>query len=55
MECLCNNSINNPEVIRKAFKMAEMGKPGTAHIELPGRCCKTETDGKPFAKSMVRR
>jgi len=44
-----------PEVVRKAFKLAEMEKPGAAHIELPEDIAKMETTGKPIKKQILRR
>ena len=35
-----------PEVVRKAFKLAEAEKPGATHIELPEDVMATETDGE---------
>ena len=54
-----NSSVNIasviPEVVRKAFKIAEMEKPGATHIELPEDVAKHEVDGVPFPKIKVRR
>ncbi|HIH42744.1 TPA: acetolactate synthase large subunit [Candidatus Woesearchaeota archaeon] len=44
-----------PEVIRKAFKVAEMEKPGATHIELPEDVAKHDVNGTPFQKNRVRR
>jgi len=37
-----------PEVVRKAFKIAEAEKPGPAHIELPEDMAAEETQGAPL-------
>jgi acetolactate synthase I/II/III large subunit len=39
-----------PEVVRKAFRVAEGEKPGATHIELPEDVMATETDGKPLPR-----
>jgi acetolactate synthase I/II/III large subunit len=44
-----------PETVRKAFKVAEMEKPGATHLELPEDVAKQDIDGKPFPKTYVRR
>ncbi len=44
-----------PEAIRKAFKIAEMEKPGAVHMELPEDIAKHSVDAHPFPKSKVRR
>ncbi len=44
-----------PEVVRKAFKMAESEKPGATHIEFPEDIAGQETEGKPIAAIRVRR
>src|SRR3989344_1354540 len=44
-----------PEAVRKAFKVAEMERPGPCHLELPEDIAKTETNGEPFARIKVRR
>ncbi len=54
-----NNSIQNPqitpEVIRKAFKLAEMEKPGATHFELPEDIAKMECDMDPIPPIRLRR
>ncbi|MCP4583596.1 MAG: acetolactate synthase large subunit [candidate division Zixibacteria bacterium] len=54
-----NASIQNPlvtaEVIRKAFKLAEMEKPGATHFELPEDVAKMECDLSPIPSTRVRR
>jgi len=54
-----NASIRNPhivpEVVRKAFKLAEMEKPGATHFELPEDVAKLECDHKPIEPHRVRR
>lgn len=39
-----------PEVVRKAFKVAETEKPGATHIELPEDVMAAETTGEPLAR-----
>ncbi len=55
-----NNSINHPniipEVVRKAFKLSQMEKPGATHIELPEDIAKEHITGKkPLTPEKVRR
>ena len=54
-----NASIQNPkavtEVIRKAFKLAEMEKPGATHFELPEDVAKMECDLEPILPVKIRR
>lgn len=54
-----NTSIRNPqtvtEVIRKAFKLAEMEKPGATHFELPENVAKMECHLKPIPAQRLRR
>ena len=49
------NADNSPEVVRKAFKLAEMEKPGACHIELPEDIAQMETDAIPIAYQKLRR
>ncbi|HTL47808.1 MAG TPA: acetolactate synthase large subunit [Verrucomicrobiae bacterium] len=44
-----------PEVVRKAFKVAESEKPGAAHIELPEDVAAMQADGAPIPVVKVRR
>ncbi len=44
-----------PEVVRKAFKIAESEKPGATHIELPEDVAGLETDRQPLKPYHVRR
>jgi len=44
-----------PEVVRKAFKLAEMEKPGATHIELPEDIAKLPVDARPLEPRWVRR
>ncbi|MFQ5792209.1 MAG: acetolactate synthase large subunit, partial [Acidobacteriota bacterium] len=37
-----------PEVVRKAFKLAQTEKPGATHIELPEDVAAAEAEGKPL-------
>ena len=46
---------NIPEVVRKAFKIAEMEKPGACHIELPENIAKEQTETTPILPKKVRR
>jgi acetolactate synthase-1/2/3 large subunit len=39
-----------PEVIRKAFKVAQSEKPGATHIDLPENIAAMVVEGKPLAK-----
>ncbi len=55
-----NTSINHadiiPEVVRKAFKLAEIEKPGATHLELPEDIAKVSISGKqPLMPQRVRR
>lgn len=54
-----NASIQNPnittEVIRKAFKLAEIEKPGATHFELPEDVAKMDCDLEPIKPQRVRR
>jgi acetolactate synthase-1/2/3 large subunit len=45
-----------PEVVRKAFKVAQAQKPGATHIELPEDVMEAELDAKPLrARTGIRR
>jgi acetolactate synthase I/II/III large subunit len=44
-----------PEVIRKAFKLAESEKPGACHIEVPEDVAREDTDGNPLSTERARR
>ncbi len=44
-----------PEIVRKAFKVAESEKPGATHIELPEDVAKMSSDRKPIRAIRVRR
>ena len=39
-----------PEVVRKAFKLAEAEKPGATHIELPEDVMASEVDAEPLPR-----
>src|SRR5256885_10076860 len=39
-----------PEVVRKAFKVAESEKPGSTHIELPEDVMAAEAEGTPLPR-----
>ena len=43
-----------PEVVRKAFKLAEAEKPGATFIDLPENICEMDTDELPLPKSNNR-
>jgi acetolactate synthase-1/2/3 large subunit len=42
-----------PEVVRKAFKVAESEKPGATHLELPEDVMAAEADGEPLPRGSV--
>lgn len=44
-----------PEVIRKAFKLAESEKPGACHIEVPEDVAEEAADGAPLSTERARR
>ncbi len=44
-----------PEVIRKAFKLAESEKPGACHIEVPEDVARETADGAPLSTERARR
>jgi acetolactate synthase I/II/III large subunit len=44
-----------PEVIRKAFKLAEAEKPGACHIEVPEDIAAEPADGAPLSTERARR
>jgi acetolactate synthase I/II/III large subunit len=44
-----------PEVVRKAFKVAEAQKPGPTHIELPEDVMAEDVDGEPLPARRARR
>jgi acetolactate synthase-1/2/3 large subunit len=44
-----------PEVIRKAFKLAEAEKPGACHIEVPEDVAEEAADGAPLSTERARR
>jgi len=52
-------SIQNPhtvtEIVRKAFKLAEMEKPGATHFELPEDVAKMDCDQVPIPSRRLRR
>jgi len=54
-----NTSIQNPkittEVVRKAFKLAEMEKPGATHFELPEDVAKMDCELDPIVPRRLRR
>lgn len=54
-----NTSITNPkiipEVVRKAFKLAEMEKPGATHFELSEDIAKLEVQADPIKPERLRR
>src|SRR5215470_586590 len=44
-----------PEVIRKAFKLAESEKPGACHVEVPEDVAEEAADGAPLSAERARR
>jgi acetolactate synthase-1/2/3 large subunit len=44
-----------PEVIRKAFKLAESEKPGACHIEVPEDVAEEAAEGSPLSTERARR
>src|SRR5919204_646041 len=44
-----------PEVVRKAFKVAESEKPGATHIELPEDVMASEVEGEPLPRRRLVR
>lgn len=46
---------NVPEIVRKAFKLAETEKPGPCLVELPEDVAAAETHGEPIQPDKVRR
>src|SRR5258705_5378924 len=44
-----------PEVIRKAFKLAESEKPGACHIEVPEDVAEETAEGTPLSTERTRR
>jgi acetolactate synthase I/II/III large subunit len=41
---------NTPEIVRKAFKLAQSEKPGAVHIDLPENIAEMEVKGLPLRK-----
>jgi len=41
---------NTPEIVRKAFKIAQTEKPGAVHIDLPENIAAMEATGKPLKR-----
>ena len=46
---------NIPEVVRKAFKLAEVEKPGACHIEFPEDIARAQASTKPIRPERLRR
>lgn len=46
---------NIPEIVRKAFKVAETEKPGAVLVELPEDLAHAQAKGKPIAPTVTRR
>jgi len=44
-----------PEMVRKAFKLAQMEKPGACHLQLPEDIASQETDAQPLPFHKLRR
>ena len=49
------NAHNIPEIVRKAFKLAENEKPGACHIELAEDIADMEITGEPLRSERLRR
>ncbi|MFT7665674.1 MAG: acetolactate synthase-1/2/3 large subunit, partial [Planctomycetota bacterium] len=49
------NAENIPEIVRKAFKLAENEKPGACHIELAEDIAESEVKGVPLRSERLRR
>jgi acetolactate synthase-1/2/3 large subunit len=49
------NAENIPEIVHKAFKVAQTEKPGACHVELPEDVAEDETDAQPMKPRRVRR
>lgn len=54
-----NISIQNPriipEAVRKAFKLAQVEKPGVTHLELPEDVAKISVEARPIPARLIRR
>ncbi len=48
------NAAGTPEIVRKAFKIAQTEKPGSTHIELPADIACAETEAKPLPWKTIR-
>ena len=44
-----------PEAVRKAFKVAEVERPGVTHLELPEDVAKKDVEAEPLQRTKVRR
>ncbi|MBI2912203.1 MAG: acetolactate synthase large subunit [Chloroflexi bacterium] len=44
----CTSASTIPEIVRKAFRIAQAEKPGATHIELPENVAQMDTDGEPL-------
>jgi acetolactate synthase I/II/III large subunit len=44
---------NTPEIVRKAFKIAQTEKPGAVHIDVPENIAAMSADGLPLRKSVL--
>ena len=44
---------NIPEIVRKAFRVAQTEKPGPTHLELPEDMAAVEAEGSPIAPSLI--
>jgi acetolactate synthase-1/2/3 large subunit len=54
--CQIDTALIIPEAVRKAFKLAQMEKPGVTHIELPEDIAKIDVDkSSPIASTKLRR
>ncbi|WP_432810203.1 acetolactate synthase large subunit [Pantanalinema sp. GBBB05] len=46
---------NTPEIVRKAFKIAQSEKPGAVHIDLPENIAAMPAPGKPLTKATIEK
>ena len=57
--CKWNATIKNPadvpEMVRKAFRLAQEERPGPCHLELPEDVAEMETEGEPLAIEEIKK
>lgn len=46
---------NTPEIVRKAFKIAQSEKPGAVHIDLPENIAAMPVEGKPLRRDQLEK